>query len=179
MSTLAELHADGVVRVLAAELGPCVHCGAVLHQVADERTDLWEQADEAGSRTGTDPDVAHLCDPELNVYGASDPYDALKRMAGLMSDAYFAALRKGRACETLFARRVSLEYSALNVRMSMGMSFHQHRAHTHWDPPRTDPQPRQPDLPYHCGRPAWLRPSGWHCRECKLVLTDETAELAA
>lgn len=179
LGEVARLHAAGVARVLAADLLPCMHCGAMLHQVADARTDLWEWEDEAGSRTGTDPDVAHLCDPAANPLGASNPYDALAKMAGLMSDAYFAALRSGKACETPFARRVTLDYSALKVRMDFGMSFHQHRAVTRWDPPGPEGagRPRYTGLFYHCGWPAWLRPSGWYCRECKVQLRDGTPGL--
>jgi len=179
--SLAQLHAAAVARVLSAPDRPCRHCGAMLHNVADEVTDLWATVDAEGSCTGVDPDVAHLYDPDANPLGAVNPWDALRLLAELMDATTHKAVMAGKACHTPLHWRVAAEYSALMVRLDMGLPFHQHSMTSDWDAgeaARHIGEPRPADLPYHCGWPAWLRPSGWHCRECKLVLTDETAELA-
>lgn len=180
MTTLAQLHAAAVAKVLSAADVPCRWCGTVLHTVADPATDLWAEVDADGSCTGVDADVAHLYDPEANPLGAVNPWDALKRMAELMDATNHKAVMAGKACHTPLHWRVAAEYSALMVRLDMGLPFHQHQPLTRSEVSTVDTSEGRPaDLPYHCGWPAWLRPSGWHCRECKLVLTDETAELAA
>jgi hypothetical protein len=177
--SLAQLHAAAVAQVLSAPDVPCRWCGAALHTVADPATDLWAEVDAEGSTSGVDADVAHLYDPDANPLGAVNPWDALKLLAELMDATTHKAVMAGKACHTPLHWCVAQEYSALMVRLDTGLPFHQHRPLTSYQPPRTDPQPRPEGLPYHCGWPAWLRPSGWHCRQCKLVLTDETAELAA
>jgi hypothetical protein len=182
--SLAQLHAAAVARVLSAPDIPCRWCGAALHTVADEVTDLWAAVDADGSCTGVDADVAHLYDPAANPLGAVNPWDALRLMAELMNAADHKAVMAGKACHTPLYWRVAAEYSALMVRLDMGLPFHVHSPMARHELPSAAELAarrgyRPPDLPYHCGWPAWLRPSGWHCRQCKLVLTDETAELAA
>jgi hypothetical protein len=175
--TLAELHSAAVDQVLQAAPGPCALCGVPLHAVADLRTDLFEVADAAGSKTGRDPDLAHLYDPAANPLGATSPYDALNKMAALMDTAH-RAVQHGRAEYTPLHWRIAGEYSMLRVRLSMGLSFHVHRVVASSDPARLPGLPRPADLPpWHCGWPAWLRPSGWHCRQCRIVLDDQIAEL--
>lgn len=121
-----------------------------------------------------------MCDPAANPLGATSPYDALNKMAGLMEDAHMAVGKNTygigkKACLTPLFWAVAQEYSMLKVRMDTGMSFHVH--HEAGGSVSAAPfPPCPPDLPHHCGRPAWLRPSGWHCRECALVLDDATAE---
>lgn len=178
--SLASLHAAAMAALLTADPKPCWLCGAPLHTVPNPATDLFEPVDHAGSPTGTDADLAHLFDPAANPLHATSPYDALNKMAALMTDpAADKAVRAGKAEHTALHWRVAQEYSMLRVRLDTGMSFHVHREPAGWDPARAAERigrPRPADLPYHCGWPAWLRPSGWHCRQCRIVLTDETRE---
>ena len=132
----------------------CRLCGAELHCKADLILDeyVWVGTDER--TVGTDADLAQLYDPASNPLGACNPYDALKRMAGVMDRAQDAR----KACLTPLFWQVAREYSALKVRLETGMSFHVHR------PDKTPEYDGIP--PYHCAWPMWLRPSGWHCRQC-------------
>lgn len=177
MRNLDEIHAAEAAFELAKPERPCTRCGVPLHTVVNEKTDLFEPADASGSSTGRDPDLAHWFDPAANPLGATSPYDALRRMAELM-DAGHKAVPPGtdspRACLTPLFWDVARAYSSLKVRLDMGMSFHVHTEASGWDHDAPRP-PCRPDLPYHCGWPAWLRPSGWYCRRCDLVLDDATA----
>jgi hypothetical protein len=146
-----------------ADPGICIHCGQAVTMVADEKLDEWRWAGADGKTTGRDSDLAHLYDPARNPLGATSAYDALSRMAAMMDAASQAAKNPRKASLTPLYWRVAREYSALSVRLDMSLSFHQHMA---WTEPWTGPP-----APYHCGSPGWLRPSGWHCRECRMVLT--------
>jgi hypothetical protein len=64
--------------------------------------------------------------------------------------------------------RLMAEYSALKVRLDFGGTFHEHY-------PREWPAWDGPPAPEHCGWPAWLRPSGWQCRQCGAALAVESA----
>lgn len=132
----------------------CVACRVPLHMVAAPG-DEWAWADPGGSTSGTDPDLAHLYDPAANPLGAVNPWDALKRM----SDALLAAHAVKRACLTWVHWRLAQEYSALKVRLDMGLPFHVHR-------PEASPAYDGPPPPEHCGWPMRLAPSGWRCRVC-------------
>jgi hypothetical protein len=140
--------------------GVCFICGVAVTEVADTERDEWRWAGPDGKTTGRDPDLEHLCDPARNPLGASDPYDALSKMASLLGTAN--ARGAGKRSLTPLYWQVGREYSALKVRLDLGMSFHIHSAWTEpWD---------GPPVPWHCGSPGWHRPSGWYCRVCPATL---------
>lgn len=175
---LADTHRAAVLKLLTAASVPCTHCGAALFTFADTRTDTFEPATKEGEVYGPDPDVAHLLDPAANPLGAVNPYDALAKMAELLDQGHKAVSpgkSNPRACLTPLFWQLAGEYSMLNVRMAMGGGYHVHRPATDWKH-EVKTRERPDDLPWHCGWPAWLRPSGWHCRQCKIVLTDATAD---
>jgi hypothetical protein len=135
---------------------PCWLCGDLLHQVADLVADEFTWADKDGNRYGTDLD--------LRCLPGADPYARLKFLAdAIMSRA------PARSERTWLWHAYGCEYSALKVRVETGGTFHVHRV-------RASERPglRSPEAPRHCGWPAWLRPSGWHCRECRIILGQET-----
>jgi hypothetical protein len=172
------LHAAAALRVVSQAPRPCSLCGVLLRS-AVLPDDTFGPVDASGSQTGTDNDVAHLFDPAANWLGATSPYDYLVRLDAALTE----ALRVKRTETTWLYDRTIREYSALKVRLDMGMSFHCHQMPSDWDPAAWAAAyaagirpPCPPDLPHHCGRPAHLRPSGWYCRGCKALLTDETAK---
>jgi hypothetical protein len=124
---------------------PCRMCDAHLHMVADHRIDEWVWEDEQGHRTGTDRDLAPL----------GDPYARLAWLATEIDRAQRAPKSAGRTW--LYWARAR-EYSSLSVRVSTG-TWHVHQ-------PAHLPPPYPGIVPYHCGWPAQLRPSGWTCRQC-------------
>lgn len=129
----------------------CRHCPAVLHRVAVPELGEWGWADAQGSRFGDDPDVAML---------KPDPYACL----AALGERCITGKGKGRQVDL----RAAGEYSMLKVRLDFGGTFHQHY-------PRELPAYDGPPAPEHCGRPAWLRPSGWQCRQCGAALAAERA----
>lgn len=135
--------------------------------------DVFTEVAADGSATGPAVDLAHLFIPEANWLGASHPYAYLAKLGELCE----AATSAKRAETTWLYERTIREYSALKVRLAEGFTFHRHvlaREPWAYDPSR---YPRGEVMPYHCGWPAHLRPSGWYCRECGELLTDENAEL--
>ena len=162
-----------VARIAARPERPCTLCGAPLRTVA-RPDDTFGPVDTLGSPNGPDTDMVALFAPEANWLGSVSPYDHLARLAALLDEA-----TAGKRTETtwLYARSIR-EYVALKVRLDVGMSFHYHQLPSDWDAARfaetyvPGPQPRAADLPYHCDRPAYLRPSGWQCRECRVMLPE-------
>ncbi len=134
-------HGDRPVTSVACSL-----CPALLHREADPVTDTWVWADDAGQRSGADPDVAHL---------QPDPYAHLKAL--------------GARCVTGSGRRrrvdhaAAAEYTMLKVRLETRGTFHEHS-------PAELPAWDGPPPPEHCG---W--PSGWRCRQCGAALALERA----
>ncbi len=145
------------------ELGlrlPCWLCGDACHMVADTRLDEWAWADDSGSKSGKDLDLRAL------YANGGNPYARLAALDDVLQAAMKAIGgphgKKGSLTPLYWAR--VREYSALKVRLEFGGTFHIHHV-------RTDSvSPWRGELPYCCGSPAWLRPSGWHCRECRAVL---------
>ncbi len=143
---------------------PCWLCGDVLHQVADERADEFTWADDSGSTAGTDADLR-----PLEEHGGAYAYLArlsgeLERLSGLSrkrKDGYHWPDERTEA--EYFAR--GREYSALKVRLEMGGTFHIHQVRASGKPDY------EGTVPYCCGQPAWLRPSGWQCRQCRQPVT--------
>jgi hypothetical protein len=106
-----------VKPVRAAAPGPvCRCCPARLVRVADPRTDTWLWADESGSCTGTDGDLAHIPDP----HGHLADLDRMAR-AGDM--------RAGR------------EYAALSIRLTTGYHHEHYPADLAGLPPHEGPVP--------------------------------------
>jgi hypothetical protein len=136
---------------------PCWLCGDLLHLIADEGTDEFEYEDEAGHRTGTDSDLRHL----VAAYGSADARLALLRDRMDAAMKACGGPRGTRASLTPLYWAAAREYSALKVRLDSGGTFHQHIPE-----PYSDPRPNPFPLPYHCGWPMRLRPSGWQCRRC-------------
>jgi hypothetical protein len=179
MSTLAELHSSAVTRLTARAVPPCAECGTpMVHAAGTEHgirgpKDVFTEVAADGSAKGPAPDLAHLFSPAANWLGMSNPYAYLARLGELCSEATSA-----KRCETTWLyERTIREYVALKVRLDMGGMHHTHTpAREPWvyDPNRA---PLGVVMPYHCGQPAWLRPSGWYCRGCGELLTDETTEL--
>jgi hypothetical protein len=60
-----------------------------------------------------------------------------------------------------------------NAGSMTGQPFHEHY------PAGSPPSPLryQGTRPEHCGWPAWLRPSGWHCRQCRQFLGPARVEI--
>jgi hypothetical protein len=143
---------------------PCWLCGDACHMVADTRLDLWDWADDSGSKTGKDSDLRQLYDAGWTPYGRlkwlADEMERLHKLSRKTKDGYHWPDDRTRAEYHARGR----EYSALKVRLEFGGTFHIHHVRTDSVPPWKG------ELPYCCGSPAWLRPSGWHCRECRAVL---------
>jgi hypothetical protein len=179
--SITQLHAARVAEILARPPRPCALCGVPLTEVA-RPDDTFGPVGPDGRAHGPDPDLAHLSDPSGNWLGASSAYQYLARLDAALSQA--DPLSKRTETTWLYERTIR-EYSALKVRLDMGMSFHYHRLASDFDAAAfaaswvPGPQPRSARVPYHCGQPALLRPSGWYCRADGAVLTDESAELAA
>jgi hypothetical protein len=130
-----------------------VTCPAVLHRVAIPELDEWGCADDAGSRFGDDPDLAH-CGP--------DPWAYLNELG--------ERCIRGEGKKAVLDLAAAREYSALKVRLETGGTFHQH-----YPKPGAEPAWDGPPVPEHCGWPGWLRPSGWQCRQCGAALAMESA----
>lgn len=179
MSALAELHAEAVAYLAVRPVPPCAECGTPMtrgqgteHGVNGPK-DIFTEVAADGSAYGPAVDLAPLFDPAANWLGMDNPYAYLARLEGLCNEATSAK----RAETTWLYERTIREYVGLKVRLDTGGYHHTHRpAREPWvyDPNRA---PRGDVMPYHCGRPAWLRPSGWYCRECGDLLTDDSAEL--
>lgn len=153
LSCRAHVRTRGTER--AAVKVTCRLCEEPLHEIADLKQDEFIYVGKDNRQTGRDRDVAHLFDPSRNPFGATDPYDALNKMADLTGQAMSAK----KVCLTPLYWCVAREYSILMVRLGMGMSFHVHQPDT--TPVYTG------EVPCHCGWPMWLRPSGWQCRKCE------------
>jgi hypothetical protein len=183
VSTLAELHAAAVADVLACPVKPCAECGTPMThgQGTEHGRDVFTEVAADGTAYGPASDLAHLFDPAANWLGADNPYAYLARLGDLQTEAHAAC--KGRigggprAELTGLFWRVAREYTALMVRLDTGSVYHSHMSDR--EPWVYSPscEPRGVLMPYHCGAPAHLRPSGWYCRGCKALLTDDTAEL--
>lgn len=117
----------------------CRHCSDWLYLRPDLRADEYVWMDEKGSRIGRDTD--------LREWDVARPYDFLNDLG--------AASRH--------SLRRAQEYAALKVRLDVRLSFHWHY------PRRMDLDAHSFRGPDHCHRPMWLRPSGWHCRQCPFV----------
>lgn len=180
MTTLAERHAAAVARITGAPPAPCWLCGDMLQCVADLAFDEWAWADQDGHRSAVDADLRCL-EPWGGASGRlkwlGDGQDLLRRLK---------RTRKGEktwpdAEVEGWYWLLAMEYTSLKMRAEGVL------ATTHVHQPARQPwtcdarelamsyaRPR-PGVVYHCDVPAWLRPSGWYCRECKILLTDETA----
>ena len=143
---------------------PCWLCGDACHMVADIRLDEFTWVDDSGSTVGTDTDLR-----PLEEHGGA--YARLKWLADEMD--WLSKLRdsspgrgewpSSQAQAEYHAR--GREYSALKVRLETGGTFHVHYVRTDSVPPYAGTVPRC------CGSWAWLRPSGWQCRECGQPVT--------
>jgi hypothetical protein len=178
MSTLAGLHAEAVAHLATRPVSPCTECGTPMmhaegHEAGPASKDIFTEVAADGTTYGPAVDLAPLFDPAANWLGMSNPYAYLARLGDLCNEATSA-----KRCETTWLyERTIREYVALKVRLDTGGYYHTHTpAREMWayDPDRP---PLGLVMPYHCGRPAWLRPPGWYCRECGDLLTDATAEL--
>lgn len=179
MSTLAELHASAVAAILARPVPPCAECGTpMMHGHAIEHgingpKDVFTEVATDGTAYGPAADLVALFDPAANWLGMSNPYAYLARLGDLCNEATSA-----KRCETTWLyERTIREYAALKVRLDTGSIYHRHMPAR--EPWVYNPScgPRGEVMPYHCGMPAWLRPSGWYCRGCGVLLSDESAEL--
>lgn len=119
----------------------CYLCGDRLHKIAHAPTDEYHWADQDGSLTGLDTDLRPLVD--------GNPYARLAVLAETMERTNY---RDHRAAQ---------EYITLATRMNFTGMHHVHHVASR------DLHPYVGDVPEHCGMPMWLRPSGWHCRECR------------
>jgi hypothetical protein len=170
-----QLHASAVAKLRARTAGPCAECGTpmVLAETTENGKDLFTEAAADGTSYGPAADLAHLFDPARNWLGASGAYAYLAELGKLCGEA--TAVKRTET--TWLYDRTIREYAALKVRLDLGSCYHSHRAAREpwaYDPHRA----RSGDvMPYHCARPAHLRPSGWYCRECGELLTDDNAEL--
>lgn len=178
MSTLAELHASAVAAALAQPVPPCAECGTLMThgQGTDGGKDVFTEVAADGTAYGPAADLAHLFDPAANWLGMSNPYAYLARLGELCSDA--VPNKSARRTEpTWLYERTIREYASLKVRLDLGGIYHPHMPAR--EPWVHDPgcEPRGVVMPFHCGMPAHLRPSGWYCRGCGDLLTCATAEL--
>jgi hypothetical protein len=175
VSTLAELHSSAVAALGALPVKPCAECGTpMMHgQGTTGGKDVFTEVAADGSVKAPASDLVHLFDPAANWLGESDPYAYLARLGDLCTEALSVKRRE----TTWLYERTIREYSALKVRLDTGSIYHRHMSDR--DPWVYDPNraTRGVAVPAHCGWPAWLRPSGWYCRQCKALLTDATAEL--
>lgn len=136
----------------------CRHCGDVLTVAPDATTNEWCWVGPDGLKTGMDPEFRHL--------NGTHPWTRLDEL-GQAQDRYRALPRAERddPHEQVTMQRAVREYGALLVRLSMGGCRHVHS-------PRATPAYVGPPAPRSCCGPTpWLRPDGWHCRECGQPLT--------
>lgn len=177
--TVGELHAQEVARLRARPVRPCAECGTPMTMGTGTEhgingpTDVFAPVAVDGTTYGPASDLAHLFDPSANWLGMSSPYAYLARLGELCNEATSAK----RAETTWLYERTIREYVALKVRLGTGSIYHSHRAAREpwvYDPDRG---PLGKVVPFHCSTPAWLRPSGWYCRECLVLLTDDNAEM--
>lgn len=145
--------ADAIAAVLAEPPRRCRLCGTSIRHTPNEITGEWDWTDESGSTCGTAPDLADLYDPDRNPLGAASPYDALSKLSARITDGK-AGLAPGR------------EYASLKIRIGDGPLHHVHQPDSPGERPAIT-------VPEHCGSPARLRPSGWHCRRCGTLIHDE------
>lgn len=122
----------------------CRLCGDTLYRAA-VMWDEWGYVDGRGNRLGTDSDLRHL------------PDGAYARLSELAERCTTSA---GKSDMSVEGERAIREYGRLKTRMEFGSSFHTHRAMEHLRVPNCGQEP----VPYGCGMPAYLRPSGWQCR---------------
>jgi len=139
---------------------PCWLCGDAMHQVADTWLDEFTWADDSGSTTGTDTDLRQL-EEHGGAYARlkwlADEMDRLGKLSCKRKDGYHWP---DEATQAEYHAR-GREYSALKVRLETGGTFHVHHV-------RSSEVPDYAGIvPYCCGWPAWLRPSGWQCRQCR------------
>jgi hypothetical protein len=177
---VARLHAEAVAYLSARPVPPCAECGTPMTRAeGTERgingpKDIFTEVAVDGTTYGPAVDLAPLFDPAANWLGADNPYAYLARLGELCGEATSAK----RASTTWLYERTIREYVSLKVRLDTGGYHHAHTPATEpwvYDPDRVPVGERE--CVYHCGRPAWLRPSGWYCRECSDLLTDGNAEL--
>lgn len=177
MSTLAELHAEAVAHLAARPVPPCAECGTPMThgQGIDglSRRDVFTEVAADGTVYGPASDLAHLFDPAANWLGADSPYAYLARLGDLCSEATSVKRRE----TTWLYERTIREYVSLKVRLDTGGCYHTHAPER--EPWTCNPscEPRGVVMPHHCGMPAHLRPSGWYCRGCGILLTDDSAEM--
>lgn len=123
----------------------CLLCGDALHLVALPE-DEYGWVDSTGSRTGVDAD--------LRRYGGDAGYARLGWLFRTIRE--HQTSRRGTLPPVEYARLMG-EYLGLSVRLDGShATWHTHypQRHARW----------AGEVPEHCGRPMWLRPSGWHCR---------------
>jgi hypothetical protein len=145
--------ATAAIIVLAADQVTCWLCGDLLHLAISEAADEFVWVGQDGHQMGVDSDMRQL--------PGADPYARLAFLSRELDRAHAAR----RASFTWLYHAYVREYSALKVRMDFGGTHHVHQSSSHpqvWDGPP----------PEHCGWPAWLRPSGWHCRQCGELLEE-------
>jgi hypothetical protein len=172
---VGELHAAAVAAVFARPVKPCTECGtAMTHgQGTDGGKDVFTEVAADGSVKAPASDLVQLFDASANWLGADNPYEYLAKLGDLCTEALSVKRRE----TTWLYERVIREYAGLKVRLDTGSIYHRHMpAREPWAyvPNRA---PRGVVMPHHCGQPAHLRPSGWYCRGCGDLLTDESAEL--
>lgn len=126
----------------------CRLCGDQLHLTAVPG-DEYGWVDASGHQMGLHADLRH--------YGG--PGAGYERLGWL-----FATIREHQSSRrgTLTPAQydaLMTEYVGLAVRLDgMHSQWHVHYPGEH--------EPWEGAVPDHCGRPMWLRPSGWHCRVC-------------
>lgn len=125
----------------------CDGCGVPMHYVAaSDRFNgqpifVWKLVDENG-RSGT-----NLAPDGRNIY------EILNEMSDAIQADCKQAKKKGNSLQ------LSDEYvGAYSLWSSSGINpfRHNHRVVT--------PESKI-EVPWHCGEPMWLRPTGWHCRK--------------
>lgn len=126
----------------------CRHCPALLGLIPHKGLDEWVWADGNGSMTGPAADLP------------PDPYGYLAALSDMQLAMHALHKRTKSDFTPLFWARAT-EYSMLKVRLEMGGTWHTHYPVEHGPAIQAGP------LPWHCGWPMWLRPSGWQCRQCK------------
>lgn len=173
--TVGELHAAAVAALRARPVHPCAECGtAMTHgQGTDGGKDVFTDVATDGTTYGPAADLAPLFDASANWLGADNPYAYLAKLGDLCTEALSVKRRE----TTWLYERTIREYAGLKVRLDTGSIYHTHSpAREPWAyvPGRA---PRGVVMPYHCGQPAHLRPSGWYCRGCGVLLSDDSAEI--
>lgn len=172
---VARLHAAAVAELRACPVRPCAECGtAMAHgQGTDGGKDVFTEVAADGSVKAPASDLVQLFDASANWLGADNPYAYLAKLGDLCTEALSVKRRE----TTWLYERTIREYAGLKVRLDTGSIYHTHspaREPWSYDPRR---KPRGDLMPYHCGQPAHLRPSGWYCRGCGVLLSDDSAEI--